>query len=83
MLLSIFAGGCLMAFSDNLSGVVRRIYDDGLDEVLVFAIIFIIILLTGKGSEEEDNLGIVPIVIIAVFLLIFYLTNRTEEGRPQ
>ncbi|NLV35524.1 MAG: hypothetical protein GXY17_02475 [Clostridiaceae bacterium] len=72
-----------MAFSDNLSGVVRRIYDDGLDEVLVFAIIFIIILLTGKGSEEEDNLGIVPIVIIAVFLLIFYLTNRTEEGRPQ
>lgn len=72
-----------MAFSDNLSGVVRRIYDDGLDEVLVFAIIFIIILLTGKGSEEEDNPGIMPIVIIAVFLLIFYLTNRTEEGRPQ
>lgn len=72
-----------MAFSDNLSRMVRKIYDDGLDEVLVFAIIFIIILITGKGSDDGDNFGIVPIAIIAVFLLIFYLMYRTEEGRLQ
>ncbi len=71
-----------MAFSDNLSEVVRKVYDEGLDEVLVFAIIFVIILISGKESDDGGNLGIVPIVVIAAFLLIFYLMYRTEDGQP-
>lgn len=68
-----------MALFDNLPGTLRKMFDEGLDEVLIFAIIFIIILLSGSESDTGENLGIVPILIIGVFLLIFTGICRIEE----
>lgn len=68
-----------MALFDNLPGTLRKMYDEGLDEVLIFAIIFIIILLSGGESDTGENLGIVPILIIGAFLLIFTGVCRVEE----
>ncbi len=65
-----------MAVFDNLSGKLRTVFDEGLDEVLIFAIIFILILLSEKN---ENNMGILPVVIIGVFLLVFVGTCRTDE----
>jgi hypothetical protein len=65
-----------MAVFDNLSGKLRTVFDEGLDEVLIFAIIFILILLSEKN---ENNMGILPVVIIGVFLLVFVGICRTDE----
>ncbi len=71
-----------MALFNNMSGTLRKLFDEGLDEVLIFAIIFVIILLTGNDSDFGENLGIVPILIIGAFLLIFAGVCRVEED-PQ
>lgn len=68
-----------MALFDNLPGTLRNLFDEGLDEVLVFAIIFILILLSGNESDFGDHLGIVPVLIIAAFLLVFFGVCRVEE----
>ncbi len=68
-----------MALFDNLPGTLRNLFDEGLDEVLVFAIIFILILFSGNESDFGDNLGIVPVLIIAAFLLVFFGICRVEE----
>ncbi|NMA34993.1 MAG: hypothetical protein GX940_10690 [Clostridiaceae bacterium] len=68
-----------MAVFNNLSGKLRMIFDEGLDEVLIFAIIFILVLLSEKGSGCGDNMGFVPLIIIAVFLLLFTNTCRADE----
>lgn len=67
-----------MPFLKNISGTIRSIFDDGLDEVLIFAIVFIFILLSGRESDgsnkyEDDRGagGILPLIIIAAFLLLF------------
>jgi len=73
------SGGKSMAVLDNLSGKLRTIFDEGLDEVLIFAIIFIFVLLSGSGSDCDSNMGFVPLIIIAVFLLLFAGVCRTEE----
>lgn len=60
----------------------RRMFDDGLDEILIFAFIFIFILLSGhENTGFEDNTvgsGILPLIIIGVFLLLFTSFGRTE-----
>lgn len=72
-----------MAFMENFPGVLRGIFDDGLDEVLIFAFIFIFVLLTGRETQnsdgDADNIGILPLLIIAAFLLLFTTTFRTGE----
>lgn len=68
-----------MAFFNNLPNSLRTIFDDGLDEVLIFAFIFIFILLSGTDSETTDNPGILPLIIIAAFLIIFVTVFRVEE----
>jgi hypothetical protein len=68
-----------MAVFDNLSGKLRMVFDEGLDEVLIFAIIFIFVLLSEKGSGCGDSMGFVPLIIIAVFLLLFANTCRADE----
>ncbi len=42
-----------MAVFDNLSGKLRTVFDEGLDEVLIFAIIFILILLSEKNKNNK------------------------------
>jgi len=73
-----------MAFMENLPGILRGIFDDGLDEVLIFAFIFIFVLLTGRETDgpdgNGDNLGILPLLIIAVFLLLLATTGRVGEA---
>lgn len=68
-----------MAAYNNLSGKLRTVFDEGLDEVLIFAIIFIVVLLSGNESGCSSNMGFVPLIIIAVFLLIFTSVCRNDE----
>jgi hypothetical protein len=68
-----------MALFNNLPGTLRKMFDEGLDEVLIFAIIFIIIILSGSESDIGENLGIVPILIIGIFLLIFAGVCRVDS----
>lgn len=76
-----------MAFMENLSGILRSIFDDGLDEVLIFAFIFIFILLNGRETDNPDsigdNMGALPLIIIAIFLLLFVTTYRAGEDSPE
>lgn len=64
-----------MTFLENIPDTLRSVFDDGLDEVLIFTVIFAFILLSGHETnnlgEYDDNIGILPLVIIAVFLLLF------------
>lgn len=73
-----------MAFLENIPDTLRSVFDDGLDEVLIFAIVFVFILLSGRDTNSldkyEDQLGILPLLIIAAFLLLFAGFSRTEEG---
>jgi len=66
-----------MADNNEFYRKLRLMFDEGLDEVLIFAIIFILILLS---EDKGDNLGIFPVVIIGAFLLIFITTCRTNEA---
>lgn len=72
-----------MALMENLPNMLRGIFNDGLDEVLIFAFVFIFVLLTGRETDspnwEGDNLGILPLLIIAVFLLLFATAGRADE----
>lgn len=73
-----------MAFLENIPDTLRSVFDDGLDEVLIFAIVFIFILLSGRETDElgeyNDNGGILPLLIIAAFLLLFAGFNRTPDS---
>lgn len=73
-----------MAFMENIPDLLRSVFNDGLDEVLIFAVVFIFILFSGhetdNSSDFGDTMGIIPLLIIAAFLLLFAGINRTEEG---
>lgn len=73
-----------MSFFENVPNTLRGIFDDGLDEVLIFAVIFIFILFTGQETDSSgeygDIGGILPILIIAAFLLLFAGFGRTGES---
>lgn len=73
-----------MSFLNNLPYIARHLFDDGLDEVLIFAVIFILILLSGRdfdsNCEYDDATGFLPLIIIAVFLLLFTGFGRSEEA---
>ncbi len=68
-----------MAIFSNMPNKLRSMFDEGLDEVLIFAIIFILILLSGNETDNCDNMGILPLLIIGAFLLLFLGIGRTEE----
>ncbi|HOA55806.1 MAG: hypothetical protein WAP56_10060 [Acetivibrionales bacterium] len=68
-----------MAVFNNFSGKLRTMFDEGLDEVLIFAIIFIVVLLSGNESCCSGNMGFIPLIIIGVFLLLFASTCRSDE----
>jgi len=68
-----------MAIFDNLPAKLRSMYDEGLDEVLIFAIIFIIVLISEKNLNTGDKFETIPILIIAAFLLVFANVCRVEE----
>jgi uncharacterized membrane protein YccC len=67
-----------MAIFEHLPDKLRGLFDEGLDEVLIFAIIFIIILVS--GADTADNLGLMPLVVIAVFLFLFVGLSRNEDN---
>ena len=73
-----------MAFLENIPDVLRSVFNDGLDEVLIFAAVFIFILLSGhdtsNSGEYGDNMGILPLIIIAAFLLLFASLGRADEN---
>lgn len=69
-----------MAIFSNIPGKLRSMFDEGLDEVLIFAIIFVVILLSGNETNSGDNMGILPLLIIGAFLILFLGTSRTEEA---
>lgn len=73
-----------MNFPEGITNTFRHIFDDGLDEILIFAFIFILILLTGSennGFENDTGLfGILPLVVIGAFLLLYSGFGRTEDN---
>jgi hypothetical protein len=68
-----------MAFFNDLPGHLRKMYDEGLDEVLIFAIVFIIVLFSGNDSDLGGMPGFLPLIIIAGFLLLFSVVCRTTD----
>lgn len=69
-----------MAIFEHLPDTLRRMFDEGLDEVLIFAVIFIIIIISGIDSDSADSLGILPLVVIAIFLFLFVGLYRSEDA---
>ncbi|HEX2946205.1 MAG TPA: hypothetical protein VHT96_09665 [Clostridia bacterium] len=69
-----------MAIFDHFPDILRGMYNEGLDEVLIFAVIFIIIIVTGKDSESAGNLGLLPLIVISAFLLFFVGLSRNEDA---
>lgn len=72
-----------MGFWDNIPDKIRNIYDDGLDEILVFAAVFIFILISGRDNscpgESDGGAGIFPLIIIGLLLLLFAGFCRNGE----
>jgi len=72
-----------MSIWDNLPDKIRNIFDDGFDEVLVFAIVFIFILISGQDSncpgKADDSAGIFPLIVIGLLLLLFTGFCRNGE----
>ena len=63
-----------MSSRGNISDKIRGIFDDGLDEVLIFAIVFIFVLISGRDNNKggsDDSAGILPLLVIGIFLLVF------------
>jgi hypothetical protein len=63
-----------MSSRGNISDKIRGIFDDGLDEVLIFAIVFIFVLISGRDNNKggsDDSAGILPLLITGAFLLVF------------
>ncbi len=69
-----------MAIFEHLPDTLRRMFDEGLDEVLIFAVIFIIIIISGIDSDSADSLGILPLVVIAIFLFLFVGLYRNGDA---
>lgn len=69
-----------MAIFEHLPDTLRKMFDEGLDEVLIFAVIFIIIIISGIDSDSADSLGILPLVVIAIFLFLFVGLYRSEDA---
>ena len=69
-----------MNFPENMTNTLTRLFDDGLDEVLIFAFIFIFVLLSGHDGNENNtvNCGILPLIVIGAFLLLYFGFGRTE-----
>jgi hypothetical protein len=70
-----------MAKEGKLPELLRGVFDEGLDEVLIFAIIFIFVLFSGYGNSEEGCNSIIPIIIIVAFLILFAGVSRNNDGK--
>lgn len=72
-----------MAFLEHIPDTLRGVFDDGLDEVLIFAFVFIFILLSGQEKDtiidSKEGCGILPLIVIGVFLLLFAGFSDTRE----
>lgn len=69
-----------MAKEGKLPELLRGVFDEGLDEVLIFSIIFIFILFSGYGNSEEGCSSFIPIIIIAAFLILFAGISRNNDN---
>lgn len=72
-----------MNFTGNILDRVSHLYDDDLDEILVFALLFIFIFISGQADNGSAG-GIasesgIPLVLIAVFLILFIIIGNTRE----
>jgi hypothetical protein len=72
-----------MNFPGNILDRVSHLFDNDMDEILVFALIFIFIFISGQ-SDDDSKGGIasdsgIPIILIAVFLVLFLIIGNTRE----
>ncbi len=72
-----------MNFTGNILDRVSHLYDDDLDEILVFALLFIFIFISGQTDNGSAggiaSEGGIPLVLIAVFLVLFIIIGNTRE----
>lgn len=72
-----------MDFSGNLSERISYLFESDIDEVVIFALLFVFILFAGEQDNEWAG-GLFskngfPITVIAVFLVLFLIIGNTRE----
>ena len=72
-----------MNFPGNILDRVSHLFDNDLDEILVFALIFIFIFFSGQSDDDfKDGIASdsgIPVILIAVFLVLFLIIGNTRE----
>lgn len=72
-----------MDFPGNLTDRVSHLFDNDMDEILVFVMLFIFIILTDHSDDKlkdgQAKIGF-PVILIAGFLVLFLITGNTRES---
>jgi len=75
----------MASLTERIPDTLRSVFDDGLDEVLVFAFVFIFLLLSGKDKIDasKDSCGIPPLIVMGIFILLFAILADTREDNTE
>ena len=72
-----------MSFPGNILDRISHLFDDDLDEILVFALLFIFIFISGQSDDDSTggkaSGSEIPVILIAVFLVLFLIIGNTRE----
>ena len=77
-----------MSFPGNILGSVSHLFDDGIDDILIYALVFLFIFLSGQQrddkcqNEPDGSENGFPIILIVIFLFIFLFSgykNKSDE----
>lgn len=79
-----------MGFPDTILERVSHLFSDGMDDILLYVLVFIFIFLSGQNRDENlqdeparSESGF-PIIIIVIFLFVFLLSGfRNESGEKE
>jgi hypothetical protein len=75
-----------MSFPGNILDRVSHLFDDGIDDILIYALVFLFIFLSGQQRDDkcqdepaESESGF-PIILIVIFLFIFLFSGFRNES---
>lgn len=72
-----------MDFSGSISERISHLFDNDIDEIVVFILLFIFIFFVGEQDNAPAN-GLFskssfPVIVIAIFLVLFLIIGNTRE----
>lgn len=72
-----------MNFPGNILGRISHLFEGDTDEILVFILVFLFVLTTGRRDENlsGDSRGIdggLPVILIAIFIVMFLITDNNN-----